>query len=100
MATTRSARPVAKPAAGRRVSAKTSTTKKSSAKKAPRKRVAKKSAKPKSRRALKRERDAAIEKRKQTRAATNVVVGPEPIEVDPGDEVARAAIAKRQGGGG
>jgi hypothetical protein len=65
-------------------------------KKSARKRVAKKSAKPKSRRGLKRKRDAAVEKRKQTRAATNVVVGPELIAVDPGDEVARAAIAKRQ----
>ena len=70
--------------------------KKSPAKKAARKRAAKKSAKPKSRRALKRKRDAAVEKRKQTKAATNVVVGPEPIAVDPSDEVARGAIAKRQ----
>jgi hypothetical protein len=45
---------------------------------------------------LKRKRDAAVEKRKQTKAATNVVVGPEPIAVESTDEVARAAIAKRQ----
>jgi hypothetical protein len=96
MPSTRSASPVLKPGAGRRVSGKSATAKKSPAKKPARKRVAKKSAKPKSRRALKRERDAAIEKRRQTRAATNVVVGPEPIPVDPGDAVARAAIAKRQ----
>jgi hypothetical protein len=92
----RSAKPVAKPVAGKRVSGKSATAKKSPAKKAARKRVAKKSAKPKSRRALKRKRDAAVEKRKQTRAATNVVVGPEPIAVDPGDDAARAAIDKRQ----
>jgi len=45
---------------------------------------------------LKRKRDAAVEKRRQTKAATNVVVGPEPIAVDPTDEAACAAIAKRQ----
>ena len=100
MPSPRSARPVAKPVAGRRVSRKISTAKKSPAKKSARKRVAKKSAKPKSPRTLKRDaaakREAAVEKRKQTRAATNVAVGPEPIAVDPTDEVARAAIAKRQ----
>jgi hypothetical protein len=96
MPVTRSARPVAKPVAGKRVPGKISTAKKSHAKKAARKRVAKKAAKPKSRRALKRKRDAAVEKRKQTKAATNVVVGSEPIAVDPSDEVAVAAIAKRQ----
>jgi hypothetical protein len=96
MPSTRAARPVARPVAGRRVSGKSATAKKSPAKKPVPKRVAKKSAKPKSRRALKRKRDAAVEKRKQTRAATNVVVGPEPIAVDPSDEAARAAIAKRQ----
>jgi hypothetical protein len=95
MRRTHSAVPVVKPVAGKRVSVKDSAPKKS-AKKSPRKRVAKKSAKTKSRRALKRERDAAIEKRRQTRAATNVMVGPEPIAVDPTDAVARAAIAKRQ----
>jgi hypothetical protein len=78
------------------VSGRSATAKKSPAKKAARKPAAKKSAKPKSRRALKRKRDAAVEKRRQTKAATNVVVGPEPIAVDPADEVARAAIAKRQ----
>jgi hypothetical protein len=93
MPTTRSARPVVRPVAGRRVSGG-KTAKKSSPKKAARKPT--KSAKPKSRRALKRKRDAAVEKRKQTRAATNVMVGPEPIVVDPTDEAARAAIAKRQ----
>jgi hypothetical protein len=74
--------------------------KKSPAKKAARKRVAKKSAKPKSPRTLKREaaakRDAAIEKRKQTLATNRVDVGFEPVAVDPQDEAARAAIAKRQ----
>ena len=71
------------------------TARKRAAKKAAKK-SAKKSAKPKSRRALKRKRDAAVEKRKRTRAVTNVVVGPEPIAFDPTDEVACAAIAKRQ----
>jgi hypothetical protein len=70
------------------------------AKNATPKRVVKESVKPKSARAIKQElaakRDAAVEKRKRTKAATNVVVGPERIAVDPGDEVARAAIAKRQ----
>jgi hypothetical protein len=80
----------------------TSKAKKSPAKskKVARKRVAKKSAKPKSPRTLKREaaakRDAAIEKRKQTLATNRVDVGPEPVAVDPQDEAARAAIAKRQ----
>jgi hypothetical protein len=78
------------------VSGKSSVAKKAPAKKAARKRATKKSAKLKSRRALKRKRDAAVEKRKQTKAATNVVVGPEPIAVDPSDEVAVAALAKRQ----
>jgi hypothetical protein len=109
MATTRAAKPVTKPAGAPRVSAKTSSSKKSSAKKiakkpsakkATPKRVVKKSAKPKSLSALKREaaakREAAVEKRKQTRAATSKVVGPEPIAVDPADDMARAAIAKRQ----
>jgi hypothetical protein len=71
--------------------------KKSRAKKAARKRAAaKKSAKPKSRRALSRKRAAAVEKRKQTLATNRVDVGPEPVAVDPQDETARAAIAKRQ----
>jgi hypothetical protein len=78
------------------VSGKSSTTKKSPAKKAARKRAARKSAKPKSRRALKRKRDAAVEKRKQTLATNRVDVGSEPVAVDPQDEAARAAIAKRQ----
>jgi hypothetical protein len=99
MPVTRSAKPAAKPAAGTRVSGR-SSAKKSSIKKAASKRASKKSAKPKSPRALKRaaaaKRDAAVEKRKQTKAATNVVVGPEPIAVDPSDEIAVAAIAKRQ----
>jgi hypothetical protein len=105
MPTTRSAVPVVKPVAGKRVSAKNSAPKKSSAKKPARKRAAKKSAKPKSHRTLKRaaaaKREAAIKKRaikkrKRTLAANRVDVGPEPIAVDPGDAVARAAIAKRQ----
>jgi hypothetical protein len=95
MATKRAAKPVAKPADATRVRAK-----KSPATKAARKRVAKKSAKPKSLRTLKREaaakRDAAVEKRKQTLATNRVDVGPEPVAVDPQDEAARAAIAKRQ----
>jgi hypothetical protein len=82
--------------AGTRASGKRSTAKKSPAKKAARKRTAKKSTKPKSRRALKRKRDAAVEKRKQTLAANRVDVGPEPVAVDPQDAAARAAIAKRQ----
>jgi hypothetical protein len=92
MRSTRSLKPVSKPVAGRRVR-KRSTAKKSPA---PRKRVAKKAAKPKSRRALKRERDTAVEKRKQTLAINRVNVGPEPVAVDPTDQAARAAIAKRQ----
>jgi hypothetical protein len=91
---------VPKPVARRRVSAKTLSLKKSPAKKAARKRTAKKSTKPKSPTTLKREaaakRQAAVDKRKRTKAATNVTVGPEPIAVEPTDEVARAAIAKRQ----
>jgi hypothetical protein len=70
------------------------------AKKAAAKPAVKKSAKPKSARAIKRElaarREAAVEKRNRTVAATNVTVGAEPIAVDPADDVARAAIAKRQ----
>jgi hypothetical protein len=95
MATTRAARSATKPVGATRVSAK-----KPPAKKAARKRVVKKSAKPKSARAKKQElaakRHAAAEKRKQTKAATNVMVGPEPVAVDPTDEPARAAIDKRQ----
>lgn len=60
----------------------------------------KKSAKPKSVRTIRQKeaakRAAAIEKRKQTKAATNRTVGAEPIAVDPTDEVARAAIDQRQ----
>jgi hypothetical protein len=71
-----------------------------SARKTAPKRVAKKSAKPKSARAIKQElkakRDAAVEKRNQTIAATKRTVGAEPVAVDPGDEAARAAIDKRQ----
>jgi hypothetical protein len=100
MPTTRSTKPVAKPVAGRRVSGKSATAKKAPARKAARKPVAKKSAKPKSPGALKREaaakREAAVEKRKQTLATNRVDVGPEPVAVDPQDEAARAAIAKRQ----
>jgi hypothetical protein len=100
MATKRAAKPAKKPVKAARVPAKTSKAKKPPAKKSARKRASKKSAKPKSPRTLKREaaakREAAVKKRKQTKAATNVVVGPEPIVVDPTDEVARAAIAKRQ----
>jgi hypothetical protein len=96
MPVTRSARPAAKPVAGKRVRAKKSPVKKASCK-----RAAKKSAKPKSRRALKRKRDAAVrkravKKRKQTLAANRVDVGPESVAVDPLDEAARAGIAKRQ----
>jgi hypothetical protein len=98
MPSARSARPVARPAAGKRVSGKSS--KKSAAKKAARKRVAKKSAKPKSPRTLKQKaaakREAAVKKRNQTLATNRVDVGPEPVAVDPHDEVASAKIAKRQ----
>lgn len=73
---------------------------KSPAKKAAAKRIVKKSAKPKSAATLKREaaakRKAAADARQKTKAATNRVVGAEPIAVDPTDEVARAAIDKRQ----
>ena len=95
MATKRAAKPAKKPVKVARAPAKTSKAKQAPAKKAARKRVAK-SAKPKSRRALKRKRDAAVEKRKQTLATNRVDVGPEPVAVDPQDEAARAAIAKRQ----
>jgi hypothetical protein len=105
MPNTRSAKPVAKPAARRRASPRKSSAKKSARKRAAEKSAPKKkSAKPKSRRALKRKRDAAVrkravKKRKQTLAATRVDVGPEPVAVDPLDEVARAAVARRQGRG-
>jgi hypothetical protein len=101
MPSTRAAKPVGRPGAGKRVP----TVKKSPAKKAAPKRVAKKSAKPKSLRTLKREaaakRQSAVKKRavktrKQTLAANRVDVGPEPVAVYPQDEAARAAIAKRQ----
>jgi hypothetical protein len=100
MTTKRAAKPAKKPVKAARAPAKTSKAKKSPAKKATRKRAAKKSAKPKSPSALKREaaakRDAAVEKRKQTLATNRVDVGREPVAVDPQDEAARAAIAKRQ----
>jgi hypothetical protein len=105
MATTRPSKPVTRPVGATRVSgkisiAKKSRAKKSAAKKAAPKRVVKKSAKSKSLTTIRREeaakRDAAVEKRKQTKAATNHMVGPEPIAVDPTDEAARAAIDKRQ----
>src|ERR1700733_8586881 len=104
MPMTRPARPVVKPGAGTSLFGRSATAKKSPAKKAARKRTAKKSAKraakksakPKSRRALKRKRDAAVEKRRQTLVTNRVDVGPEPVAVDPQDEAARAAIAKRQ----
>jgi hypothetical protein len=102
----RTASPASKPGAATGASAK---SKKSQAKKAPQmsrarkaapKRVARKPAKPKSPRTKKQKeaakRAAAIEKRKQTKAATHRTVGAEPIAVDPADEVARAAIDKRQ----
>src|ERR1041384_4471552 len=67
---------------------------------AKRKKAAVKTAKPKTGLALKRANGkrlrAAIEKRKRTRSATNVMVGPEPVAVDAADEVAIAKIAKRQ----
>jgi hypothetical protein len=82
------------------VSGKTSTAKKLPVRKAAAKRAVKKFAKPKSARAIKQQlkakRDAAVEKRNQTLAATKRTVGPEPVAVDPGDEAARAAIDKRQ----
>jgi hypothetical protein len=100
MATKRTAKPAKKPVGAARAPAKISRTKRSPAKKTARKRAAKKSAKPKSPRALKREaatkRAAAIKKRTQTLATNRVDVGPEPVAVDPGDEAARAAVAKRQ----
>ena len=66
------------------------------AKKAARKRAAKKSAKPKSRRALKRKRDAAVEKRKQTLAANKWTSAPNRSRSIRRMSAARAAIAKRQ----
>jgi hypothetical protein len=82
------------------VSGKPSTAKKSPAKRAAPKRVVKKSAKSKSARAIKQQlkakRDAAVEKRNQTLAATKCTVGAEPVAVEPTDEAARAAIDRRQ----
>jgi hypothetical protein len=73
---------------------------KSLARKAAPKRIVKKPAKPNSLRTKKQKgaakRAAAIEKRKKTKAATNRTVGAEPIAVDPADEEAPAALAKRQ----
>src|SRR5438270_1189206 len=98
MPNARAAGPAARPVAGKRVSGK--SPKKSPAKKAARKRVAKKSAKPKFPRTLKQKaaakRAAAVVKRKRTRSATNVMVGAEPVAVDPHDEVAVTKIARRQ----
>jgi hypothetical protein len=71
-----------------------------SKRKATKKPVVKKSAKPKSARTIKRElaakRAAAAEARQKTKAATNVMVGAEPVAVDPTDQVAHTAVAKRQ----
>jgi hypothetical protein len=113
MPTPRPARSVKKPVVAKRVSAKRSITKKKpvtknkpiakkkpAGEKAAPKPVVKKSAKPKSARAIKQglkaKRDAAVEKRNQTIAATNCTVGAEPVAVEPTDEAARAAIDKRQ----
>jgi hypothetical protein len=109
MPITRAARPATKPAGATRLSSRPSTAKESAARKASKKslarkaapkRIVKKPAKPNSLRTKKQKeaakRAAAIEKRKQTKAATNRTVGAEPIAVDPADEAARAAIAKRQ----
>ena len=105
MPATRRAAPARKPVAAKRVPAKKKPivkkvrVKKPAGKAAPR-RAVKKPAKPKSPRTLKQKlkakRDAAVEARKKTKAATNVMVGPEPVAVDSTDEVARAAIDKRQ----
>jgi hypothetical protein len=83
------------------LAAKKSPVKKAASKrKATKKPAVKKSAKRKSagiiRRELKAKRDAAAEARQKTIAATNVVVGAEPVAVEPTDEVARAAIDQRQ----
>jgi hypothetical protein len=101
MSTARSSRLAKKPAGATRVPAKSvakkkaATNNKSPAKKKTPKRAVKKSA-----RTLKREakakRDAAVKARNETVDATRCDVGPEPVAVEPTDEVARAAIDKRQ----
>jgi hypothetical protein len=106
MSTARSSRLAKKPAGATRVPAKAvakktaaakkkTPKKKSTAKKAAPKRAVKKSA-----RALKREakakRDAAVKARNETVAVTRCDVGAEPVAVEPADEVAQAAIDKRQ----
>jgi hypothetical protein len=104
MPMTRASRPATKPVGVTRVHAKKLRAKKASrkslTKKPTPKRIMKKPAKPKSLRTKKQKeaakRDAAVEKRKQTKAATNRTVGAEPITVDPADEAARAALDKRQ----
>jgi hypothetical protein len=103
MAMTRAARPATKPGGGKAVPRKGAVKKKvapkktAANKKAPKKKktAAKKSV-GKLRRELAAKHAAAVEKRKQTVAATRVDVGPEPVAVDSGDEVAAAKIAKRQ----
>jgi len=110
MATTRRAVPAKKPVAARRVPAKRAAkkapvkkaAKKSAAKKAAGKRVVKISATPRRltvKQAYKKKSKsvrAGVAKRKQTLAATRVDVGPEPVAVEPTDEVAHAKLAKRQ----
>src|SRR4051812_6842939 len=106
MATTRAERPAKQPGDSKAVPRKGAVKKKvtpkkpSSKKKSPAK---KKPAAKKSvgtlRRELAAKREAAIEQRKRTVAATRVDVGPEPVAVDPSDETANAGIAKRKWAG-
>ena len=102
MARTRAIKTASKPGGGRGVSAARTTGRKvvktPPAKK--KKAAAKKAARPKTGLALKRANGkrlrTAVEQRKRTRSSTNVMVGPEPVAVDPHDEVAIASIARRQ----
>ncbi|WP_375415439.1 hypothetical protein [uncultured Bradyrhizobium sp.] len=100
MPMTRAATPAVKSAGGTRVRAKTAVAgrppRKNAASRAAKKaRVVKKSAQAIKREAEERRR-AAVEARQRTKAATNRIVGAEPVAVDPDDDVARAAIDKRQ----
>jgi hypothetical protein len=106
MAMTRAARPTKKPGEGRAVPRKGAVKNKVAAKKASAKKkvskknktAAKKSA-GRVRRELAAKREAAIESRRRTVAATRVDVGPEPVAVEPSDEAAQAGIGKRQWAG-
>jgi hypothetical protein len=107
----RSARPLKQPGRGRGVSAQKRASKKV-AKKAPAKAKKAKPRKAPLRKARPRKltlkqayrkktenRRAGVVKRKTTLGTTKVEVGPEPVAVDPADEVAVAGIARRQWAG-